>query len=480
MKILLGLLLALPAIAGDNLLENADFAAWKDGVPEGWTMEQGAGMPSGKESSVAKGLDGGVMLSGDASTQVWRVLGQKVTLDRGARYRLTFEARATGLKLEGTQFDNARAWMDMQGGDGKRTSSGGYTAQSLDWAPSFEWTELEMIVMPGSTTAHVRFFLSKTGSIEIRKVSLHRITAPDSTAILLKQVGLFYSYLDHKRLDWKVIAERHRAALEAAEDPESFAGRAKELMAELKDPHVVVQAPGGVTLETFERTWKRDFNYKYVARQMKDVVQIGKIAFAGRTLDGFGFIAVGSLVLSEEEAGQIVAEIEARMDAPGFILDVRGNTGGNEAWAQKFAAHFADRERVYARHRFRNGPSAANFGPWQDRRLVPREGKTFTKPVVVLIGPGCISSGEGFVKAMKCLPHVTLVGKPTAGASGNPSTLDLPNGVGVRFSRWVDAFPDGTPTEGVGVPPDVDVTQAGDHDPTLEKAEEILREKTKK
>jgi hypothetical protein len=53
--------------------------------------------------------------------------------------------------------------------------------------------------------------------------------------------------------------------------------------------------------------------------------------------------------------------------------------------------------------------------------------------------------------------------------------VDLPNGVSVWFSRWVDELPDGTPLEGRGVPPDRKVPHAGPGDPTFREGLAILR-----
>jgi hypothetical protein len=56
----------------------------------------------------------------------------------------------------------------------------------------------------------------------------------------------------------------------------------------------------------------------------------------------------------------------------------------------------------------------------------------------------------------------------------------MPNGVNVWFSRWVDELPDGTPTEGVGIPPTVPVSHVGTGDPTFEAGVAKLRELLKK
>ncbi|KAF0247148.1 MAG: hypothetical protein FD180_87 [Planctomycetota bacterium] len=475
MRTILAVLLALPVLAGDNLLTNADFAEWKEGLPAGWKAAKGAGAPGGKESEILKGEDGGVQLGGDGSTAVWRVLSQEMSGKAEGYLRLTFEARVTGLKVEGSQFDNA--WIGLAGlGDGAQP-----LVEARERVISEDWTAFEML-MPQVKTPVVRVsvFLSKTGRLEARKFVLEKLAPEDSAGVLLRQLGRHYSYFDLKKLDWPAMVKRHRAKLEGAADAEAFAAAARDLLAELQDPHVYLDKPDGSRVGTFERKWARNFDYKWVGKQLESPVQIGKVAFAGTTADGFGVVAIGSLVLDEATAAKIVAEIDARLDAPGFIVDLRGNSGGNEKWAQEFASIFADQERVYAKARFRNGPKSNDFGQEHERRVAPRKGKTFTKPVVVLTGPGCMSSGEGFVKAMKCLPHVTLVGLPTGGASGNPAPVALPNGVTVWFSRWYDMTPDGTSFEGKGIAPDIEVKQEGEGDAAFVKAVEILKEKTKK
>src|SRR5207247_9754316 len=98
--------------------------------------------------------------------------------------------------------------------------------------------------------------------------------------------------------------------------------------------------------------------------------------------------------------------------------------------------------RGYARRGFRSGPGHGDFGPWIDAEIAPRGGLRFVGPVVAILGPSCMSSGEGLAQMLAVLPNVTTIGLPTRGASGNPAPVDLPHGVSVWFSRWQDAMPD--------------------------------------
>ncbi len=180
-----------------------------------------------------------------------------------------------------------------------------------------------------------------------------------------------------------------------------------------------------------------------------------------------------------ELARLAVERVEALGDVPGFIVDLRAALGGNEAHSMPLASAFCARPTVYAKHKFRNGPGHADFGPVGTRTL-PAGKKPFTKPVFVLLGPATMSSGEGLAMMFASLPNVTTLGAPTRGSSGNPMPVELKEvGVTVYFSRWVAMLPDGTPIEGRGVVPQIKArfpaTAFGARDPVLERALEALK-----
>ena len=216
-----------------------------------------------------------------------------------------------------------------------------------------------------------------------------------------------------------------------------------------------------------------------VAAQLEELERFGRLAFTGRTKDGFGVAAILGLPPQGDDLYKQLTDALTRMnDAPGFIVDLRKNGGGAEPRARQIAGLFADKRYLYARSKVRSGPNADDFRESAPRYIGPVVPKPFTRPVVCLIGPGCVSSGEGFALMMKAMDHVTVIGQPTRGASGNPRPVTLPNGVKVWFSRWVSMEPDGTPIEGRGIQPDLEVEHADSGDPTFDKAVEFLRKKT--
>lgn len=292
-----------------------------------------------------------------------------------------------------------------------------------------------------------------------------------------------YSYFFLKPdVDWKKLGEEFRPKFTASKNPAEVAAVLQQMLGPLNDLHVWIDAPSG-PVSTHRTGWDYNGNLDVVAAQLTDKTTCGKFALVGRTKpDGFGyFLMLRQGDANPENVKQAVAAIKKLADTPGFVVDLRRANGGSEPLAAEIAELFCQQETVYAKSKYRSGPGHDEFTPEYPRTL-PATKDAYTKPVVCLIGPGAVSSGEGFVKMMQCLPHVTTIGLPTRGASGNPQPWPLGRtGVAVYFSRWVDLLPDGQTFEGRGIPPDVEVkvpaTAYQSADPTLEKGLDILREK---
>ena len=242
-----------------------------------------------------------------------------------------------------------------------------------------------------------------------------------------------------------------------------------------------IETPDG-TLPTYRSGYDYNGNRELTFNALGETTQCGDFAIVGKTKeDGFGcFLMQKQSSADDASAAQALAAMDKLKAAPGFIVDLRRANGGSEPLAQQIAGFFCTRDIVYAKQKYRNGPDHRDFTEEMKRVLNGSE-NAYTNPVVCIIGPGAVSSGEGFVKMMKCLPNVTTVGMPTRGASGNPKPFQLEGtGLAVMFSRWVDLLPSGETFEGRGIPPDIKVDELPSayaaKDPTWEKAVEILRQ----
>ena len=100
---------------------------------------------------------------------------------------------------------------------------------------------------------------------------------------------------------------------------------------------------------------------------------------------------------------------------------------------------------------------------------------------VILLGDERTQSHAEFtMMALRTAPNVTIVGSQTAGADGNVSLIPLPGSIRTYFSGLGVYYPDGSPTQRVGIVPDVVAypTIAGIQngvDDVLEKALALVR-----
>ncbi len=298
-----------------------------------------------------------------------------------------------------------------------------------------------------------------------------------------------YSHFALKpQVSWTKLRDEYRPRAVQAKSGQELATVLAEMLDHLDDGHVWIEMPDGKVVGTTRKRWTYNGNRQVVLAQLSEATECGPFAVVGKTKpDGFGyFLMTRQSAATPALVAQAVAAIEKLSDTPGFVIDLRVANGGSEPLALEIARLFCAKRVVYAKSRYRNGPDHDAFTDDQPRELSPaKSGQAYLEPVVCLLGPGCVSSGEGFAQMLTALPHVTTVGLPTRGSSGNPGAAEVgETGLLVYFSRWVDLMPDGTPLEGKGVVPQIRVDATPEQyqaaDPTLVRGLEILRAKATK
>jgi len=100
--------------------------------------------------------------------------------------------------------------------------------------------------------------------------------------------------------------------------------------------------------------------------------------------------------------------------------------------------------------------------------------------VVVLTNESAQSAAEYFCETIKAISHATIIGSPTAGASGNVADFNIPGGITLHFSSEGILLPNGKSFQRYGVQPDINVRptikgiQAG-KDEVLDRAIKYLQ-----
>jgi carboxyl-terminal processing protease len=289
-----------------------------------------------------------------------------------------------------------------------------------------------------------------------------------------------YSYFTIKpQVDWNKLRDEYLAKVEACETRDQFLYELVQMLRALDDLHIWID-PGEEPIGTSGRGWRPAWNPSVVEQRLTGLQVIGHLARLASVEDsGYAYLEVTNLQAMPQEMDSLLAEMSEHRDAPGFIVDLRRCFGGSEPIAQQIAQFFCDREIVYAKNKYRDGPRHDQFGQELNRTLSPAK-DPYTKPVVCLIANGTMSSGESFAQMLDALPHVVTVGERTRGASGNPAPFTLPGfDIKVWYSRWFDMGPDGSVVEGAGVSPGILIDRPPeayqDADPIFAQALDVLR-----
>ena len=180
---------------------------------------------------------------------------------------------------------------------------------------------------------------------------------------------------------------------------------------------------------------------------MGDVLPLAYLEFESSRLNtGIGYIRFNTF--HEDLIPDMVEAITALQDAPGIIIDLRGNPGGDPSTVEQLAAQFLDGETSFGSFTTRSG-------------IIPR---TFTGnyvypgPLVILIDALSFSGSEYFSSGMQALDRAVIIGERSPGGLSAMTVTTLPNGAILGYPVAQLITPDGKVLEGFGVIPDITVT----------------------
>lgn len=196
--------------------------------------------------------------------------------------------------------------------------------------------------------------------------------------------------------------------------------------------------------------------------------------------DGVLIIHIPAFYPARLEADALEA-VKKAGSVKAIIIDVRGNHGGSTP--QDLIAALMDRPyRFYAEStpahlgslQLYDSPGTHAELHWYGGTIAPSSAH-YTGPLFILADGGCFSACEDFVAPFKDNHRATILGERTAGSSGQPYEHWFENGMGFGLSTKREFMPDGSPFEGVGIAPDIEIPLhvddlANGRDPVLMKA----------
>ncbi len=324
-------------------------------------------------------------------------------------------------------------------------------------------------------------------------------------------------------LDWCALRDRHRSAAEEAVDDEQLYRAINALLGELKDPHTIALSPRVVREQRTRRSVDLGISYGTIAGSPDKLIATqvwpgGSGAEAGvrsgwilESCDGqparpfierealwdgqsvrcafldeedqpceraliarvrsrppvreARTLAQGVVYLRFDEFNfgslkWLMAQLHAHAKAPGIVLDLRLNRGGNARVLEYAAGGFL--------------PRASNLGavlgdgkprPLRARRMWPVSVLISDLPyapiyrggLAILVSNVTSSASEIFASAIRYHQRGVLIGTKTAGAVLVSWRVPLPDGGRLMVSINDYRSPDGCRLEGIGVEPDIEV-----------------------
>lgn len=300
---------------------------------------------------------------------------------------------------------------------------------------------------------------------------------------LWKIIDERYCFFDYKKqeygLEWNNVYNKYKVRVSNQMNSEQLFEVMSQMLGELRDGHVNLS-----TSYDFGRYWKWHEDYP---SNFSDTLQrryLGtdyRIAAGMRYKildDNIGYVYYGSFSDGIGE-GNIDEVLYHFMACRGLIIDIRNNGGGMLTNAEKLAARFVHESTLVGYMQHKTGTGHNDFSDMEEQWLEPSSNIRWYKHVCVLTNRSVYSAANEFVKYMKQMPNVTIVGDNTGGGAGMPFSDLLPNGWAVRFSAcpMYDAQKQNTE---FGIEPDHYVSLADEdfirgEDTIIELARELIK-----
>ena len=257
----------------------------------------------------------------------------------------------------------------------------------------------------------------------------------DALWTLIDQRYCFLSYKEEQLgFKWSELHAKYSAKLNPSMSRMQLFEVLCQMLSELKDGHVNIST----SLDLGRNwSWKEDYP-ENLDRELRDQY-LGTEYHIGSGLkytilpDNIAYVVYESFsdAIGEGNLSDMLAYLRL---CNGMILDIRGNGGGELTNVERLSQRFTNEKVLVGYMCHKTGMGHDDFSEPKAEYINPSKEIRWQKPVVLLVNRSCYSAANIFVRNMKEMPLVTVMGDQTGGGSGLPFSSELPIGWSVRFS----------------------------------------------
>jgi carboxyl-terminal processing protease len=164
---------------------------------------------------------------------------------------------------------------------------------------------------------------------------------------------------------------------------------------------------------------------------------------AKRLAGGIAYIRFNAFVPNLMK--KVCAALREMHDAPGLVLDLRGNQGGLLGMIGGLGGLLQAHTSVFGNMKMRSGQTPV---------LVTPQRAPYTAPIAILIDGSTQSAAEIFAAGMQITDRAVIVGEVSAGNTLPAGVIKLPTGALFQYAFGDYQTPQGVSIEGRGVIPD--------------------------
>lgn len=263
----------------------------------------------------------------------------------------------------------------------------------------------------------------------------------DNFEALWRELDQKYCFFPYKAeqygLDWDEVHDRYAPLVHDDMTNRELFDVLSLMVGELRDGHTNLIGPYYTSsYSDFYARYPNNFDGGLVASMLGRIYYSGDVTYGFLLPDSIGYVHVASF--ASGVSSSLVSELFRYFrSSPGLIIDMRSNGGGDLDGEQNFVARFmSSSEKLHVGYiAHKTGPAHDAFSKPVPVYIEPDTTlTTWTRPVCVLAGRRTFSAANDFVRNMKLLPQVTVLGDRTGGGSGLPMSTELPNGWSLRYS----------------------------------------------